>query len=91
MDVAVQAEHRVKANEKKDKYLDIELKKLLKMNVTLIPIVIGALGTTLKGMMNGAGRVGNWSTSRDHSNYNIVKIGYNTEKCPGDLRKLAIT
>ena len=27
----------------------------------------------------------------DHSNYSIIEIGLNTEKSPGDLRKLAVT
>ena len=30
-------------------------------------------------------------TSEDHSDYSIVKIGQNTEKCPGDLRRLAVS
>ena len=29
--------------------------------------------------------------SGDHPNYSIVEIGQNTEKSPGDLRKLAVT
>ena len=29
----------------------------------------------------------NQRTSRDHRNYSIIKIGQNTEKDPGDLRK----
>ena len=53
MDFAVTADQRVtvKENEKRDKYLDLdrELKSLLYMRVTVIPIVIGALGTVLKG------------------------------------------
>ena len=38
------------------------------MKVTVIPIVVGELGTVIK---------------------DIAKIGENTEKSPGDLRKLA--
>ena len=38
----------------------------------------------------GAGIVGNWRTSWDHPNYNIIKIGQNTEKSPGELRRLAV-
>ena len=30
-------------------------------------------------------------TSRDHPNHSIVKIGQNTKKSPGDLRKLVVT
>ena len=44
-----------------------------------------------KGLIKGAGRVGNWKTSRNHLNYSIVKIGQNLEKSLGDQRKLAVT
>ena len=37
------------------------------------------------------GTVGNWRKNLDHSNYSIVKISQNTERSPGDLRRLAIT
>ena len=33
----------------------------------------------------------NKRTIGDHPNYNIVEIGQNTEKSPGDLRRLAFT
>ena len=38
-----------------DKYLDLarELKKLCNMQVTIIPIVIGAFGTVIKGLLKG--------------------------------------
>ena len=49
MESSVPANHRVKKkeSEKEDKYLDIarELEKLRSIKVTVIPIVIGALGT----------------------------------------------
>ena len=52
---AVLADHRInlKESEKKDKYLNLarELKKLRNMNVTIMPIVIGALGTITKGLL----------------------------------------
>ena len=54
VDFAVPADHRInlKESEKKDKYLDLarELKKLWNMKVTILPIVIGALGTVTKGL-----------------------------------------
>ena len=57
MDFAVPTDHRVKLkeSEKKDKYLDFarELKKLWNMQVTIIPIVIGVLGTVSKGQVQG--------------------------------------
>ena len=57
VDFAVPADHRIKLKEceKKDKYLDLarELKKLWNMQVTIIPIVIGASGTVTKGLLKG--------------------------------------
>ena len=69
---AVPADHRIKLKEreKKDEYLDLawELKKLWNMQVTIIPIVIGAFGTVTKGLQEGledlevGGRVGTIQT-----------------------------
>ena len=39
----------------------------------------------------GTGRLGNKRTSRDNSDNTVIKMGKNTEKCPGDLRRLAAT
>ena len=54
---AVPADHRInlKESEKKDKYLDLarELKKLWNMKLTIVPIVIGALGTITKRLLKG--------------------------------------
>ena len=55
VDFAVPDNHRVKLkeSEKKDKYLDLagEFKKLCNMKVTIIPIVISALGTITEGLI----------------------------------------
>ena len=55
MDFAVPADQRVKFKEceMRDKHLDFstELKKLWIMKVTILPIVIGALGTVTKGLV----------------------------------------
>ena len=61
------------------------------MNVTIIPIVIGAFGTVTKGFINGPGGFESGRPSGDHPNYSIIENGQNTEKSPGDLRRLAIT
>ena len=58
MDLAISADHRIKIkeNEKRDNYVDItrELKKMpWNMKVTVIPIVIGALGIIPKGLVKG--------------------------------------
>ena len=50
---AAPADHRIepKEGEKRNKYLVFAEKKLLDMKVTVIPIVIGALGTVIKGLV----------------------------------------
>ena len=57
VDFVVPAVQRIKLEEcgKKDKYLDLarELKKLRNMQVTIIPIVIGAFRTETKGLLKG--------------------------------------
>ena len=57
VDFAITVDHRInrKECEKKDKYLELagEFKKLWNMEVTIVPIVIGALGTIAKGLLKG--------------------------------------
>ena len=59
--------------------------------MTIIPIVIGVFGTVTKGLLKGSGGLGSWWTSGDHPNSYIIENGQNTEKSPGDLRRLAVT
>ena len=47
------------------------------MEVTVIPIIIGALGTIPKRLVK--------RTSGDHLDYNITKIGQDIEKSPEDV------
>ena len=37
------------------------------------------------------GGLGGRMTGRDYPNYNIMEDGQNTERSPGDLKRLAIT
>ena len=61
------------------------------MKTTMISIVIGALGTFTLKIDTGTGGFRNKRTSGDHPNYSIIKIGQNTEKSPGDLKRLPVT
>ena len=93
VDFGVPADHRInlKESEKKDKYLDLarELKKLWNMKVTIVPIVIGALGTITKGLLKGledlevGGRV---ETIQTTALLRTARI----QTSPGDLRRLAV-
>ena len=82
----------MKENENKDKYQDLarELKKLWNMKVTVIPIVIGAFGSHRRNI-KGTGGLENKTTSGGHPKYYIIENGQNTEKSPGDLKRLAVT
>ena len=59
------------------------------MKVKMISIVIGVLGTNLQKIGKGTGRLGDKRTSEDYPNYSIIKISQNTQRSPGDLRRLA--
>ena len=83
----VPADHRIKLKEsdKKDKYLDLAKKwKNMEHEGDNLPIMIGAFGIVIKGLLKGR------STTRDHPNDSIIVNGQNTEKNPGDLRWLAV-
>ena len=55
------------------------------MKVTIIPIVIGVLGTIPKELIKGLEDL-EIKGRRDHPDYSISRISQNTEKSPGDLR-----
>ena len=59
--------------------------------MTIISIVIGAFGTVTKELLKGLEDFGSWRQSGDHPNNSIIENGQNTEKSPGDLRRLAVT
>ena len=61
------------------------------MKVTVIPIVISAPGTIPKRIGKGTGGVGNKRMSGNDPDDSIIDNGQNTEKSPGDLRRLAVT
>ena len=55
-------------------YLAKELKKLWNMKLTVIQIVIGALGTITKVLIRGAGWVRYQRMSREHPKYSILRL-----------------
>ena len=93
MNFAVPADHRIKLkeSERKHKYLDRELKKIMGHESD------GYINCNWCswcchqriGKMNRG--LGNKRTSGDNRNYNIVEIGQNTRKSPGNIRRLIVT
>ena len=88
----VPADHRVKLKEceKRDKYFDLarESKKLWNMKVIIIPIVIGALGTVIKGLVQGLeylGITGRMETIQTTALLRSARI------LRRDLRRLVVT
>ena len=94
MEFAVLANHgmKIKENEKRDKFLDLarELKKLWNMRVTVIPIVIDALGTIPKGFVKGTRKFRNQRMCGEHPNNSFIKIRQNTEESSADLLSLRL-
>ena len=76
---------KLKERGKIDKLQDFdkELKKLWNMKVTVIPLLIGTLVTVTRGFVQGL---------EDLEKRGVVdtKLQQNTEKGPGDLRRLAV-
>ena len=94
MDFTVFADHwvKMKESEKKDKYLDLakELKKHehesddYNNSSWCSWYSHQRIGKRIRGLENKR-------TSETLRNYNVAEIGQNTEKSPGDLKRLAIT
>ena len=95
VDFTVRTDYRVKLKEckKRDKCLDLakELKKLLKIKVTIIPIVIGAFGTVTKRLVPGLEDLEIKGQLETIQTTAIFKIGRNTERSAGELRRLDVT
>ena len=95
MDFAVPADHRVKLkeSEKKDKYLDLarELKKTEKHESGGYTNCQWCSWYSHRRIIKGTGGLGNKRTSGGHPNYYIIDNSLNTEKSPGNLRRLVVT
>ena len=61
------------------------------MKVAVIPIAILLSWDSHQRIIKGTGVLENKRTSGDHPNYSIIKINQNTEKSPGNLRRLVVT
>ena len=94
MDFTIPVDHRLKMieSEKKAKYLNLtremKKKKTWSMKMTVIPNVISAFFTFRKGFVLEDLEI---RRRVNHPDNIIIKICQNTEKSPGDLRRLAVT
>ena len=68
-----------------------ELKKLWNMKLTVVPVLIGVLGTISKGLVRGLEELETGGLIETIQKYSIVEISLNIEKNPSGLRKLAVT
>ena len=59
--------------------------------MTLIPIVNWCSRYSQQRIIKRTGNLRNKRMSGDYPNYNIIKMGQNTEKKPGDVKRLAVT
>ena len=94
-DFTVSVEHRVelKENEKEDKYINLprQLKKTLEYESDDYTYCKWRSWYNHGRIGKGTGGYRNKRTNGDHPKYFIIDIGQNTEKRPGDLRRLAVT
>ena len=58
--------------------------------MAFVPIITGPLGAVAKWLLVTEG-LGNKRASGGHPNYYTTEISQNTERSPGDLRRLAVT
>ena len=95
VDFVVSADHKVKLkeSEKKHKYRDFaeELKKTMEQESDRDTNCNWCSWYSHQRIVTRTGRFGNKRTSGNYPNYSIVEIGPNTEKSPGDMRRLAVT
>ena len=61
------------------------------MKERVITIVVGMLVTVPKRMEKETGGTGGQRKNWEYKDHSSVKISKNTEKGPGDLRRLAVT
>ena len=90
VDLAVPTDHWLELKESKKRDNTYILQKNWKkrnMNLIVIQIVIGVLGTLNKETEG----LGNKKTSGEHPHCSIVDIGQNTKKNPGELKSLVFT
>ena len=87
VDFAVPADHRIKLKEyeKRDKEKTMEYEGDNYNNCEW------CFWNSSQRITKRTGGLGSWRTSGDHPNYYIIENGQNTEKSPGDLRRLAVT
>ena len=95
VDFAILADHRIKLkeNDKKDMYLDLarELKKTMEHEGDNYTDRDWFFWYSHRRIIKRTGGLGGRRTSGNHPNYYIIEISQNTEKSPGDLRRLAVT
>ena len=92
VDFAVLADHKVKSENAKSKYLDParELKTVVHESEDYSSCN-WCSWYNHRRIVSRTGGLGNNGTGGDCPNNSIVEIGQNTEKSPGDLRRLTVT
>ena len=83
---------KLKESEKRDEYQDLvrDLKKTMGHESDSDTDCNWCTWNSPQRMDKGSRRLRNQRKSRDHPDYRITKIGQNTEKSPGDARRLAV-
>ena len=88
MDLPVSADHRIKLKENEKTLLGNW--KTVEHESDNYTNCDWCFWYSQQSIMKGTGGFGNKTTRVDHPNYYIIENGQNTEKSPGDLRRLAV-
>ena len=94
VDFDVPIDHSIIRKESaKNKYLDLarELKNTMEHEGDNYTNLDWCFWYHHERIIKGTGGLGGIRTSENHPNNNIMENGQNTEKSPGDLRRLAVT
>ena len=91
VDYTIPADHSIKLKES-EKYIDLarELNKTMEHEGDDFTNCNWRARYSQQRIGSGTGGLRNKRTSGDHPNYCIIEIGQNTEKSPGDLRRLTV-
>ena len=95
MDFAVPADHKIKVkeSEKKDKYPRPckGIENTMEHEGDNSTYRDWCFWYNHRRIIKGTGGIGGWRTRGGHLKNNIIENGQNTEKSPGDLRRLVVS
>ena len=63
----------------------------MRVMMMMMTIIIGVLGMVPRSLGKKTARIENQRKNQDHPDHSIIKLCQDTEKSPGDLKRLTVT